>query len=316
MMILLLGLALLAGCNRHEKGVVAVVNGEKIMETDLLNNIEQYQQGMQQFIKQDVPADKMADLKQSILDQMINARLVLQAALAKGIAVPDSEVNAYLAQMKQHPDFEKTLATMKLNETELKDRVRKEMTVYKFMETQVQRGVDVTDQEIEEFYQAHQDRLKMPSKIRAQHIFVKLDPQAPAADRTAARKKIEAAAEKVRNGDDFGIVALKYSEDPNTAKKGGDLGYFGKGDLLPEFDQAAFTLEPGQVSPAVQSRVGLHLIKITEKKDPVVPPLADIRPQVAQLVQMEKGNREMEKIVAELKQKAKIKVYLAAPEKK
>jgi peptidyl-prolyl cis-trans isomerase C len=184
------------------------------------------------------------------------------------------------------------------------------------METHVKRGVDVTDQEIEEFYQAHQDRLKMPSKIRAQHIFVKLDPRAPEATQAAARKKINTAAEKVKNGDDFGVLALKYSEDPNTAQKGGDLGYFGKGDLLPEFDQAAFTLDPGQVSPVVQSRVGLHIIKITDKKDPVVPPLADIKTQVAQLVQLEKGNNEMEKIVAELKKKAKIKIYLKAPEKK
>jgi peptidyl-prolyl cis-trans isomerase C len=105
----------------------------------------------------------------------------------------------------------------------------------------------------------------MPEQVHARHILVKVDPKADATQKAAARKKIEDIQKQLKNGEDFSELAKKASDCPSNAK-GGDVGYFGRGQMVKPFEDAAFSLKPGEVSGIVETEFGLHLIKVMDKK--------------------------------------------------
>ena len=134
---------------------------------------------------------------------------------------------------------------------------------------------------IEKFYKDNPSRFDKKKEVRARHILVKVDPNAPASEQAAAKKKIEAIAERIAKGEDFAKVASEVSEDPGSKSKGGDLGKFGPGVMTKTFEDAAFALKPGQVSAPVKTPFGYHLIKVEEVQEPQVLSLEQARPEIA-----------------------------------
>jgi peptidyl-prolyl cis-trans isomerase D len=136
--------------------------------------------------------------------------------------------------------------------------------------------VVVPSADIERAYNSNIEQYSTPEQVRASHILLKTDGKDDAAVKTAA----EDVLKQVKAGGDFAALAKKYSEDEASAKNGGDLDYFGKGKMVPEFDQVAFTLEPGQVSDLVKTQYGYHVIKVVDKKPATTRPLGDVRQQL------------------------------------
>src|SRR5215471_12261974 len=116
--------------------------------------------------------------------------------------------------------------------------------------------------EIERTYNANIEQYSTPEQVRASHILLKTEGK----DDAAVKAKAEEVLKQARAGADFAELAKKYSEDEASAKNGGDLDYFGRGRMVPEFDQAAFTLEPGKISDLVKTQYGYHIIKVVDKK--------------------------------------------------
>lgn len=137
------------------------------------------------------------------------------------------------------------------------------------------------EEKIKKFYARHKGtRYDVPKRVCAQHILVKNDKSLPPNLQQEARAKIEAAREALKGGMEFAAAALKYSDD-NNKEKGGDLGCFGAGQMVPQIEEAAFGLEPGKVSGIVETGFGWHLVKVTEHKDPVMRKLDDVRDEIA-----------------------------------
>ena len=134
---------------------------------------------------------------------------------------------------------------------------------------------------IEQFYKDNPARFDRKKRVHARHILVRVDPKAGQAADEAAKKKIEAVAERVRKGEDFARVAGEVSEDPGSKARGGDLGFFGPGVMAKEFEAAAFALKPGQVSEPVKTPFGWHLVKVEAVQEPEVVPLDKARPEIA-----------------------------------
>jgi len=136
--------------------------------------------------------------------------------------------------------------------------------------------VEVTAQEIEEFYQVHQEDYREPQKVRARHILFRISEKA----KTAEIQEILDRAKKVlalaRKGDNFAELARKYSED-STAARGGDLGYFKRGDMVKPFADSAFSLKKGEISDLVRTRFGIHIIKVENIKEESIQPLAQVK---------------------------------------
>ena len=148
-------------------------------------------------------------------------------------------------------------------------------------------GAEVKDFEsrsgprIEQYYKDNPARFDKKKRVRARHILIKVSEKATASEQEAAKKKLEAIAERIRKGEDFARVAAEASDDPGSKERGGELGFFGPGLMAKPFEEAAFRLKPGELSGPVKTQFGWHLIQVEEVQEPEVVPLDKARPEIA-----------------------------------
>lgn len=137
-------------------------------------------------------------------------------------------------------------------------------------------GVSVTEQQIKDAYEEQRTNLGGGEERRASHILIAVEMDAPKSDQDAALKKAKAVLESARKGEDFAALARKNSDDPGSAVLGGDLGFFGKGAMVPEFEAAVYKLKKGEISDLVHTDFGYHIIKLDDIKPPRIPTLAEV----------------------------------------
>jgi peptidyl-prolyl cis-trans isomerase D len=163
----------------------------------------------------------------------------------------------------------------------------------------------VTQQELQSYYEQHRDEFRVPEQVNVRHILIKTP--LPGADGKvdqkavdAARAKAEDILKKVKAGGNFAELAKKYSEDPGSAKNGGSLGWIGKGRTVPEFEKAAFSLPKGATSDLVQSSYGFHIIHVDDKQDAHVKSLDDVKAQIEPLIKQQKAAQASQQQVEQL----------------
>ena len=133
-------------------------------------------------------------------------------------------------------------------------------------------------------------------------------PSASKEDRDAALKKMQDIQDQLKKGADFGEMAKKYSEDPGSKDKGGDLGYFSRGDMVPSFEQAAFGTPVGQMTPIVTTDFGYHIIKVEEKKAATPMQLDDIKDDLKEYLFQQRAAKRFDTYIQDLRSKADIKI--------
>jgi peptidyl-prolyl cis-trans isomerase D len=159
----------------------------------------------------------------------------------------------------------------------------------------------VSRSEIERYYNNNVELYSTPEEVRASHILFKTEGK----DEAAVKAKAEEVLKEARAGADFAELATKYSEDEASAKNGGDLDYFPRGRMVPEFDQVAFSLEPGQISDLVKTQYGFHIIKLTDKKSASNRTLDEVRQQVSDQLAWEKAQAKAEGLASKLEREVK-----------
>jgi len=165
--------------------------------------------------------------------------------------------------------------------------------------------VAVTGQQIERYYNDNIQQYSTPEQVRASHILLKTDGK----DDAAVKKQAEDLIGQLKKGADFSEMATKYSQDEGSAKKGGDLDYFPRGQMVKEFDDVAFKLKPGEMTDEpVKSQFGYHIIKVVDKKPATQKSLADVRAQIEDQLKYEQAQNEAQKladqVASELKKPA------------
>jgi peptidyl-prolyl cis-trans isomerase D len=148
--------------------------------------------------------------------------------------------------------------------------------------------VVVPSADIERAYNNSIEQYSTPEQVRASHILLKTEGK----DDATVKAKAEALLKQAKAGADFADLAKKNSEDEASAKNGGDLDYFGRGRMVPEFDQAAFAMQPGQISDLVKTQYGYHIIKVIDKKAATTRPLADVRQQIQDQLAYERAQAQ------------------------
>jgi peptidyl-prolyl cis-trans isomerase D len=146
--------------------------------------------------------------------------------------------------------------------------------------------------EIAKRYQEKGELYNRPERVHARHILRSVGRDAPAADLDRARTEIEAAAKRIEGGEPFEQVAAELSQDPGSKSRGGDLGFFARGQMVKEFEDAAFALSPGQMSGPVKSDFGYHLIKVDERQEALTRPLESVREEIAKELLIREALRE------------------------
>ncbi len=177
-----------------------------------------------------------------------------------------------------------------------------------FLQREIEGKVKITDDEIETYYKDHKEEFTNPESVKARHILLKIPEGADEKAWTETESKARDIKKKLENGEDFAELAKKYSDDPGSKNKGGDLGFFTKGRMVPEFESAAFSLKPGELSDPVKTDFGYHLIEVQEKKAAGTKTLAEVQAQIRQTLQTEKQQQLQDALIEKLKAKYPVKV--------
>ncbi len=239
--------------------------------------------------------------------------MLKQEAKARNVTVTDAEVDQQMKTMRERAPneaaFEKALAENGITVDRLRADTRDQMTIAKLMNAEVSGTEPVDDAEVRGFYDKNPDKFKSPETARASHILVKVDDKADDATKKAARAKIDAILQRAKAGEDFGALARENSDD-GSAKQGGDLNYFPRGQMVPPFDKAVFAMKPGDISEVVTTQFGYHVIKLVDIKPAGTVPLEQVSDRVKQFLTAQKKQQQAEAFLAQLKQKSKIEVLI------
>lgn len=250
--------------------VIAVVNGEIILHSELDSIVKPIVVDNKNKFEGEEGKKKLKELKNDILNRMIEEKLIVQEAKEKNIEISKGEIENALKETKNkftsESEFEKALKNQGMTLDRLKERVKENLMAQRLMGAEVKSKVLVDDKEIEEFYKNHKDEFKEPDKIRVSHILVKVKEKD---DEEKALKKINEILSKLRVAEGaagkFAELAMEFSEDESTKEKGGNLGIVKKGDMVKEFEDAAFSLKEEEFSNIVKTSLGFHIIKLDAK---------------------------------------------------
>jgi peptidyl-prolyl cis-trans isomerase C len=290
--------------------VVARVNGDAITKSDFeqaVKTLEARNGG------QPVPTERRNEIYRGLLDDLITLRLLKQEVSRQQMNVADAELEGAMKQLRgQFPDekrFQQALQSEHLTLVQLREQTRQNIAVSKLLEHEVGPKISVKPTDISAFYEKNPDKFQQPEAIRASHVLVAVRQQADEATRKAARAKAEDVLKQARAGADFSNLARKLSNDA-SAPRGGDLGFFPKGQMVPAFEAAAFALQPGQVSDVVETPFGYHVIKVTERRPPQTVPFAQAAPRIEQYLRQEQQQELTKAYVQGLRGKNKVEVLI------
>lgn len=291
---------------RGEK--LAVVNGVVITKVDFDRKLNQVKQHMLRRGQQ-ISDERLAKIKTDVLETMINEELLFQESRNKGITVDPEAVATDLERIKKgfvtDADFKKFIAESGLTEAELQSDIERGNVINKLIDKQITALVVIPDQEIRTFYDTHPNSFKKSEQVRASHILIKAGSQAEPSAKDEKKAKLQKIQKRLKDGEDFGMLAKEFSECPSKTK-GGDLGYFGRGKMVKPFEDVAFKLKKGEVSDIVETQFGYHLIKVVDKRSASVMGYEDVKDKIGQYLKQEKTGKELKRYIEELRKKAVI----------
>ena len=292
--------------------VLARVNGEPVTKVDFDRLIKNMEATANQPLSM-VPEDRRNEILRNALNQLVTYTVLLQETRARKIVVTDAEVEQSVQQMRsQFPNedaFKKALAARGMTVEKLKSDAKVDMSINKMMDAEVANEHAPSDAQVREFYDKNPDKFKQDESVRASHILFRVPENADAATKKKALEQAQSVLKQARGGADFAELAKKYSAD-GSAQQGGDLNFFTKGQMVPEFDKAAFALKTGEISDIVTTQFGYHIIKVTDRKPASTVPFDQVSERIKDYLLQEQKRQHAENFINALKQKAKIEVLI------
>ncbi|MFO7838859.1 MAG: peptidylprolyl isomerase [Desulfosalsimonadaceae bacterium] len=291
---------------------VAVVNGTKIPRDRLDQQLTMLKQ---RFASQGQQLDekKMADIKNSVVQNMVEKELLYQKSSELGIKVDSEQVQEQLASFKNRfndeAQYKQRLASMGYTEDQLRHEIQQSMAIQQLIEEEIASKIDITDEDLKSYYDNNSKEFENPKQVKARHILIETGKEADEKEKQAARKKIEKIQKRLEGGEKFSELA-KEKSDCQSSESGGELGFFSKGQMVPPFEKAAFSTEPGSVSDIVETRFGYHLIKVEDKKAASKESFDDVKDDIKEQMRQQKIQEKLPGYVENLKEKADIEIDL------
>jgi parvulin-like peptidyl-prolyl isomerase len=288
---------------------VAVVEGEKISRSDLQDTFNSALAASGINPDDLTTEQKMAGYRE-ILDELIIDKLISRKA--SSVEVPDADIEAEVTRVKgQFPDeatFNAEMAKAGETDTSFRETVKKMMQQQKWMEEQIGDQAKVGEEDIKKFYDENKKEFEHPELVRASHILIRVPEDA--SDEVVAEKKKAADAALARvteKKEDFTVVAKEVSEEPGAKESGGDLNFFPKERMVPEFADAAFGLGKGEISKEpVRTKFGWHVIKVTDRKPAGTMPFDEVKQQVGAYLEGTKRRDAVRSVIDGLRSDAKV----------
>jgi peptidyl-prolyl cis-trans isomerase C len=296
--------------------VVARVNGEEITEKQYISMWYTLQRARMRINRSKAMDPKYMDaMRLETIDRLVILALLSQRADALNTQPDPKDVESKIQEMKalrMAGNYGGLLATMGAGQPEEDwDSHRADlvssMKIKRLLKQEVHDKVSVTPAEVRAYYDDNPDEFRVSEEVCARHILIKVPADATEVQRREARGAINEAAERIQKGETFKDVAKDVSQD-GSASDGGNLGYFGRGVMVPEFEEVAFSLEDGQVSGVVETEFGYHLIKVEEKRPGSTISFDEIKAGIEQMLKKRKAEARGREYIANLKAEAEIEI--------
>lgn len=236
-----------------EDTVLARIGDRKIMMSDFNRMISYYDADKQKALEQN------PIFKATILQRIVQAIVLSKMAHDNGF--------------DKRPDIKEQI-----------NLLSNDFLASQYLTQEIVNKIKVTENDMKLYYKTRPDELKTPEMVRARHILIMIDKSASEDAKGKAKEKAESILKRARAGEDFAKLASESSNDIVSKAKGGDLGFFPKGRMAPEFEKAVFSLKPGEVSGIVETQFGFHIIKVEEKKESILEPYDKIKDKVREKV--------------------------------
>lgn len=254
------------------------------------------------------------ELLKEALNMIINESLQLQAGKKLGIVVDESAIDAAVKDISDKNGLvDGQLQEMLEGEGRTlggyRDHIRDQILVSKITRFEISNRVKVSDKSIGQYYNEHQNKFWEDARVRARHILFIAERGSSETNRKAKLQQAKKVLSEVQRGGEFAEFAKKYSEDV-SARDGGDTGFIVRGKMVPEFEEAVFSLKQGQISDIVETEYGYHIIKVEEVLPGKTLTLDDVKDRIAQILRMEKQKQGYDDWMEELKKSAFIEVSL------
>jgi len=303
------------GGTKVEAKVLAKV-GDVEITSDKVDEVFNRQKMMLQSQGRSMPPQMEQAMRERVLDEMVSIEVMLRDAKERKVVVPDEEIDAIYNQevAKAGGEEQFNLRLMQIGKTteDFKKSIREYMVIQKLLETVTSEIPEPTEDEVKKFYEKDKKMFNKPESVHALHILKKVAKDAPpekVAEVEAEMKKILKLAKKKKA--DFGELAKEHSECPSAAK-GGDLGFFSAGQMVKEFEDAAFSMKVNQISDLVRTQFGFHIIKVLEHTKAEEAKFEEVRDNIVKMISDQNRQVAIQDYLNNLKKKPDV-VFMEKP---
>jgi len=302
LMVAFFGISIFYGLGQYRSSqrrtyYIAEVNESGItsdqLQSAFLNAISRYDNKALSSLDQSA----IVSFKKNILDQLINYELFYQQAQKEKIKISNDDINLEIDKIKDNfaspEEFDEALKANNITLVRLKEDIKRQLMINSILE-ETRNQISITDEELLEYYNENKESFLEPEQVHARHILVETEEEA------------NNLLLQLKEGlTDFAELAKEKSIGP-SAPNGGDLGFFARGQMVKEFEDVAFSLEPGEISDVVQTQFGYHIIKCEEKKEKYSPTFEEAKERINNTLKYQRENEAISTLISKLKEEAAI----------
>jgi peptidyl-prolyl cis-trans isomerase C len=263
----------------------------------------------------EVPEDPNAALGREAMDNLIDRTLVYQESQKKGTRVHpylvERTVQMYRDRFPDEASYRQTLQRFMYTPESFRQYVERGLIIEKYRDEEIVSSVVVTEEEIWRIYEENvRNFLQVAGQVHARHILIEVPLGVSEAEKDEALQRIQQIRQRIVCGESFEDLARVFSQDPASAVNGGDLGFIHRGQMTPDFDEAAFRLQPGQLSDVVETEFGYHLIEVIGRKEEGIVSFADAHFAIAESLRQARTDKVVDLFLARLRAAAEIEILL------
>ena len=304
------------GVSRAGGEIVARVGEREISGRELAQSVNAYSQSLLQRGQKPPP-----DFEDSILNILIESELLYQTGLKMDI--PDRESRAeemygeIAARFVSPQMMAEALSRDGMTPAGLRESLKRKVVIQTVLDEKVYSQVEVSEEEIEKYYQSHREELEEPERIKVRQIQLTFPRNATPEGKEALKEKALGLKKRIDGGEDLSALAREFSEAPDR-ETGGEMGFFIEGQLArldPALEKAAWALKTGEVSEPVETRIGYHLIMVDERLPARIPSLEESREKIGAGIKGRKTPEILDRLIAEIKKEIPVEKLVSSGEK-
>jgi peptidyl-prolyl cis-trans isomerase C len=291
-------------------GDAVSVDGVKFSNADLEQQIKRAM-ASPRFARVPVPMREQAtaQVRKELVNQFVSRQLLLKEASSQGIEVEAAEIDTELDRIRgtlpPGANLEEAIARAGITMERLNADIREGLRVRKVVDQHLADVPDASDEEIEAYYTENLAEFESDERVKARHILVRCDPSADDTVKSEKRKLAQLYRQQLLDGTNFAELAKSSSEGP-SAPRGGDLGHFGRGQMVPPFDKAAFSQEIDAIGELVETQFGFHIVQVLDRHEAGQQALEEVRDDIAAKIEDVRKNALVDTLIKKLSENATV----------